>query len=233
VVLSISQGIYQQDTDDLQNREIENAFAAVSEANSVFPGTVYNLIFTNEFVTDGSNGPRVLNMIRNNKRRANEMGVRVGTRIHTCGEIWGGPNQGIIRDIVKESDFIMCNLYPAPNSADPYGAIQGISNAYYSARDGFWRENPNIEVMIGETGWSSNGRNFYNPPEYNTVENLRKFWEAMRDWSQGNQVKVQMFEAFDEPWKTGEPGEKTFGWWRRAEDNSNYYIEKSTGIRFD
>jgi len=65
------------------------------------------------------------------------------------------------------------------------------------------------------------------------VENLKKFWEAMKAWSQQNRVKVQMFEAFDESWKPGEPGEKTFGWWKRADDNSKYYIEKSTGKRFN
>jgi len=107
VVLSISQGIHQQNTDDLQKRETENAFSAVAVANSIFHGTVHILIFTNEFVTDDSNGQRMLRMIRDNKRRANEMGVRVGTRSHTCGEILGGHNQGIIIDIVKESDFTM------------------------------------------------------------------------------------------------------------------------------
>jgi len=233
VVLSISLGIFQQENDALQKREIDNAFTAAKEANSIFRGTVYNMIFTNEFVTNSANGPKVLKMIQDNKRRAKEMQIRVGTRIHTCGEIWGGPNQGIIKQIVRESDFIMCNLYPAPNSADPRGAIKGISDAYYSARDGFRRENPHIEVMIGETGWSSQGKNFYNPPQHNNLENLRKFWEAMKEWSQKNQVKVQMFEAFDEPWKTGDPGEKTFGWWKRADDNSKYYIEKTTGRRFN
>jgi len=107
------------------------------------------MIFTNEFVTDASNGPKVLKMIRENKGRAKSMSLRVGTRIHTCGEIWGGPNQAILKQIAKESDFIMCNLYPGKNSADPNAAIKGISDAYYSARDGFRRENPKIEVMIG------------------------------------------------------------------------------------
>lgn len=41
------------------------------------------------------------------------------------------------------------------------------------------------------------------------------------------------FQAFDEPWKTGDEGEKHFGWYKRAPDNGNYYIEKSTGKRFD
>lgn len=93
-------------------REINNAFSAAQDANSIFPGTVWGLVFTNEYVTDGNNGPRVLQMIRDNKNRAHQMGLRVGTRVHTCGEIWGGNNQNILSQIAQESDFIMCNLYP-------------------------------------------------------------------------------------------------------------------------
>lgn len=123
----------------------------------------------------------------------------------------------------------MCNLYPGSNSDDANRAVQGISDAYYSARDGFWRHNPNLEVIIGETGWASEGQTFFNPPSLNTIERMKNFWNAMRNWATTNRVKVQMFQAFDEPWKTGLSGEKHFGWWKRAPDNSNYYIEKATG----
>jgi exo-beta-1,3-glucanase (GH17 family) len=233
VVLSVSQGIFQNDDAALQAREINNAFSAAADANTIFRGTVWGLVFTNEFVTDGSNGPRVLKMIQDNKARANGMGLKVGTRIHTCGEIWGGPNQAIIKQIVRASDFIMCNLYPPPNSNNADAAVKAISDGYYSARDGFWRENPAIEVQIGETGWASEGQTFFNPPHLNTIPLQTAFWQKMKEWAMNNKVKVQMFEAFDEPWKTGMSGEKKFGWWHRANDNSNYYIEKSTGKRFD
>jgi len=126
----------------------------------------------------------------------------------------------------------MCNLYPPKNSNNPDAAVKAVSDGYFSARDGFWKVNPNIEVMIGETGWASEGETFFNPPNLNTVQLQTKFWNAMKAWANSNKVKVQMFEAFDEPWKAGS-GEKKFGWWKRADDNSRYYIEKSTGRRFD
>ncbi|XP_035706164.1 glucan 1,3-beta-glucosidase isoform X2 [Folsomia candida] len=227
VVLSVSQGIYQHDDGGLMSREINNAFSAAQDANTIFGGTVWGLVFTNEFVTDSSNGPRVLQMIRDNKARAHGMNLRVGTRVHTCGEIWGGNNQAILQQIAAESDFIMCNLYPPYNANDPARAVQAISDAYYSARDGFWRTNPQLEVIIGETGWASEGETFNNA--VNTIENEKRFWEGMRDWSSANRVKVQMFEAFDEPWKTGMEGEKHFGWWYRPNNNEARYIEKATG----
>jgi exo-beta-1,3-glucanase (GH17 family) len=76
-----------------------------------------------------------------------------------------------------------------------------MNDAYFSARDGFWRTNPNLEVMIGETGWASEGQTFNGM--VNNIENEKAFWEGMRTWAGNNRVKVHMFEAFDEPWKTG------------------------------
>jgi len=229
VVLSVSQGVHQSDNGDIERKEIENAFLAAEDANRIRAGTVWGIVFTNEHVTSWDSGQKVLGMIRNNKAKAKQRGLRVGTRIHICGEIWNGPNKNILIEIAKASDFIMCNLYPAPNSDNADRAVKGISDAYYSARDGFWEHNRNLEVMIGETGWASQGRTFNNPPHLNTVENMKNFWNKMREWSTRERVKVQMFQAFDEPWKTGEEGEKHFGWWKRADDNSNRYIEKTTG----
>jgi len=232
VVLSVSQGVFQNEDSNMQQKEIDNAFLAAQDANGIRGGTVWGLVFTNEYVTDWNRGQKVLNMIRNNKARAQRMNLRVGTRIHICGEIWNGPNRQILIEIAKASDFIMCNLYPGPNSNNADAAVKGISDAYYSARDGFWQHNRNLEAMIGETGWASGGETFFNPPHLNTVEHQKNFWNAMKNWANSNRVKVHMFEAFDEPWKPGS-GEKQFGWWKRASDNSNYYIEKSTGRRFD
>ncbi|KAJ6644297.1 hypothetical protein Bhyg_09264 [Pseudolycoriella hygida] len=231
VVLSVAQGIFQSDNPAIQAAEINNAFLAAQEANQIWRGTVWGLVFTNEYVNQ-QNGQKVLDMIRSNKNRANSMGLRVGTRIQICGEIWNGPNQQILIQIAQASDYIMCNLYPAHNSDNADRAVKGISDAYYSARDGFWRHNPKLEVMIGETGWASEGQTFFNPPRLNTIQNLNNFWNAMRNWASSNRVKVYMFEGFDEPFK-GPSGEKSFGWWKRAPDNSNYYIEKTTGRRFD
>lgn len=230
VVLSVSQGIFQNENPTFQQKEIDNAFLAAQDANDIFPGTVWGLTFTNEYVVNAGTGQQVLDMIRNNRDRAHQMGLRVGARVHICGEIWNGPNQDILSEIAKVSDFIMCNLYPGPNTDNADRAVQGISDAYYSARDGFWRFNSNLEVMIGETGWASEGQTFFNPPHLNTLEHMKNFWNAMQNWASSNRVKVQMFEAFDEPWKTGLDGEKHFGWWQRAPDNSDYYIEKTTGI---
>ena len=200
IVISVNQGIHQIDDGNQQNKEIQNAFAAAQEANSIYPGTVTGITFTNEYVTDPGRGSTVLSMIRNNKNR----GFRVGTRIHTCGEIHN-PNsalKNVISDIVRESHFIYCNLYPnwdVVNSGIPT-AVSAVGNAFLGIRNVFKQINPNIEVAIGETGWPSQGKSFNNSP--NSVSNLVNFWTQMGQWASSNQVKIQMFEAFDEPWKS-------------------------------
>jgi exo-beta-1,3-glucanase (GH17 family) len=200
IAVSVNQGIHQIGDGNQQNKEIANAFAAAADANSIYGGTVTGITFTNEYVTDPGKGATVLNMIRNNKNR----GFRVGTRIHTCGEIHN-PNsalKNVISDIVRDSHFIYCNLYPSAdvvNGGIPR-AVEAVGNAFFGIRAAFKKINPNIEVAIGETGWPSQGKSFNNSP--NSVSNLVSFWTQMGQWAAANQVKVQIFEAFDEPWKS-------------------------------
>lgn len=227
--LSITQGIAQHDNQLLQETEIENAFTAAKDANRIFRGTVRGLIFTNDFVKDPISGQKVYDMLRENRERAHSLSLKIGTRISNCHEIWRGPNREILIAIAKVSDFIMCNIYPAHYSDDAEEAVKGISRSYYSSRVGFRGHNPNLEVIIGETGWASEGLTEFNPPNLNTIEHMRRFWNKMREWALNHQVKVHMFQAFDEPWRNGLDGERHFGWWKRAPDNSNYYIEKTTG----
>jgi hypothetical protein len=64
--------------DNLIQREIDNAFSAIDDANAAFGGTVWGITFTNEYIVDQSTGQRVLQMIRDNKGRAHDKGVKVG-----------------------------------------------------------------------------------------------------------------------------------------------------------
>lgn len=162
VVLSVAQGIEQQLVNgipqpDIQAREVENAFSAVDYANRQKPGTVWGLIFTNEYTNNPQDAYQVLELITRHQARARQKGLKVGTRIRNCYDIYprpGNTNQDALQRIAKASDFIMCNLY-----TDLYGksnvqdAVDQVTRSYFSARDGmrkFGKEN--LEVLIGETG---------------------------------------------------------------------------------
>ncbi|CAG2118071.1 unnamed protein product [Medioppia subpectinata] len=107
--LIVAQGINQIEDNSLQQKEINNAFSAAQDANGIHGKTVWGLTFTNEYFTNEATGNRILNMITSNKKRAHDMGLKVGTRIHVCGIIHNsGSMRDILANIVRESDFIMC-----------------------------------------------------------------------------------------------------------------------------
>ena len=60
--------------------------------------------------------------------------------------------------------------------------------------------NPQCEVMIGETGWPSEGISFNNTE--NNVKNLLSYVEAMDKWASQQGAIAYLFEAIDEPWKS-------------------------------
>ncbi|XP_054163255.1 uncharacterized protein LOC128961070 [Oppia nitens] len=238
--LRVAQGINQNEDQNIQNKEIDNAFSAAQDANGIYGNTVWGLIFTNEYFTNELTGNRILNLIKSHKNRAKQMNLKVGTRIHVCGLILNsGSMRDILANIIRESDFIMCNVYPDASvvNAGTQKSVEAVGNAFNSYVKKFKEVNPNIDVMIGETGWPSQGISFNKSP--NNVQNLKNYWTQMGDWAARNKVLVHMFEAIDEPWKSSQTstdmtspsgpngGEGHYGWWQRIDQGgAPKYTEK-------
>jgi exo-beta-1,3-glucanase (GH17 family) len=200
---SINQGIHQKDVKEQQDKEVNNAFHSAEDSNSVFPVTVWGLTFTNEYLTSVASGEKILGMIEWDKNRAHGLGIKVGTRIHVCSvvENTGHELYQILVKIVQASDFIYCNMYPSRDETrnGAQSSASNIGNLFVRWRDAFKRLNPNIEVLIGETGWPSSGKSFNDSP--NNESNLANFWQSMAKIAKEKGIKVQMFEGIDEPWK--------------------------------
>lgn len=242
--MQVNIGAYQNDNEKIMQKEISAAFDAAADANSNFNGTVWGITFTNEYILNESQGYRVLNMITQNKGKAKSQGIELGTRIHMCQGILSNSNPlyNVLSEIVSQSDFIMCNMYPDERAVQGLidNAVENVGKAYRDFAAAFNRINPSIKVIIGETGWPSQGISFNKSP--NSVDNLVKFWYSMASWASRNQVRVHMFEAIDEPWKSNpnnldanasggfKGGEGHYGWWKRQR---NKYIEKETGATQD
>lgn len=98
----------------MQDREVNTAFAIAENVNRIYSGTITGITFTNEYFTDVGKGEKMLGMLRWDKQRAHNLGLKVGVRIHTCGEIRNPQTRmyEILANIVRESDFIYCNIYP-------------------------------------------------------------------------------------------------------------------------
>jgi exo-beta-1,3-glucanase (GH17 family) len=202
VAIEVALGIYQQSDGALQQREIEAAFSAAQAANAVYPNTVTSLVFTNEYTIDAQTTNAVNAMIAANKQRAHNQNIKVGVRSHTFGQI-ANPNSSYYKELktlIQNCDFILCNLYPPPNAATPQDGVNGVSQALNQIKSAVAGINPQCQVMIGETGWSSQGISFNNTD--NNVKNLVAYCEAIDKWASQQGVITYLFEAIDEPWKS-------------------------------
>lgn len=239
--VKVNIGTYQNDNTKIMQKEISAAFDAAADANARYNGTVWGITFTNEYITNESQGYKVLTMITKNKNKAQSQGLQLGTRTQLCGVILStsNPLYNIFSQIATQSNFIMCNLYPEQRIVhDPIeNTVNAVGNAFKSYEAAFRRINPRLKVLIGETGWPSQGVSFNKSP--NNVANLVKYWKSMAAWASKNRVLVHMFEAIDEPWKSDpnnlnpnasngfNGAEGHYGWWKRQ---GNRYIEKESGV---
>lgn len=86
-VVDVAIGIFQNENQKIQDTEVNHAFDAADDANGRYKGTVWGVVFTNEYITDDRTGQKVLGMIRNDKNRAHGKGLTVGTRVNVCDQI--------------------------------------------------------------------------------------------------------------------------------------------------
>lgn len=202
-VVDVAQGIFQQNTAALMTAEIEGAFSIAANANQTFAGTVTKLIFTNEYVTDAATTSEVTAMVNQYKSRAKSANLTVGVRSNTFGQITNpkSPYLSEMQALVRACDFIMCNLYPSKqeSAADAVADVEAQFNAIRAAAK---KLNPNIVVMIGETGWPSQGISFNNT--VNTVPNEEAYFKAIREFATKNAIQVYFIEGIDEPWKSNQ-----------------------------
>lgn len=204
VAIEVAQGIYQQSDAGLQQAEIEAAFSAVSVANAVFSNTVTSFVFTNEYVVDAQTTNAVTAMIVANKQNSHNLNIKVGVRSHTFGNIANpsSPFYNELKTLIQNCDFIQCNLYPGSNTLTPQDSVNGVSEAFNTIKSTVAGINPQCEVMIGETGWPSQGVSFNNTD--NNVNNFLGYFEAINKWASEQGVITYLFEAIDEPWKSNQ-----------------------------
>ncbi len=225
--LTVNQGIYQQLLPNSENfniplmtAEVNGAFSIAKAANAVYPGTVTRLIFTNEFVTDATTTNEVLNLITqpqgsnpSYRDQAHALGLEVGVRSNTFGQLTDpqSPYLTQLQNLVKSVDFIMLNLYPTNEATEtPQQGATDVESQYNTILAAARALNPNIDVLIGETGWPSQGVSFNDvvngqpSNQDNTVANEMAYFAAIQTWTNQNHVETNWFEAIDEPWKSNQ-----------------------------
>ncbi len=211
--VTVNQGLFQK-TDlagnlvmDQMNIEIANGFSIAADANATYSGTVKRLIFTNEYVTSALTTSAVNQLITANKAAAHAQGIEVGVRSQTFGQL-NDPNSPYLAEmqaLVKNVDFIMLNIYPFDATKGIPAGIANLDDEYTKIKNAAVALNPNIEVLIGETGWPSQGLSFNDTTgASSTVANAKAYYDAVKAWATNKQVETSLFEAIDEPWKSNQ-----------------------------
>lgn len=215
LVMTVSQGIYQQTNNDgtinptAMNAEINDAFQIVTNANKIYPGTVTRLIFTNEYVKNAAKTSAVDAMVLANKAKANAMGIQVGVRAETFGVLTDSKSPYLpqMQKLVKDCDFIMLNIYPSDASVQQGAdaAVKYVATTFQSIKAAALKVNPNVKVIMGETGWPSQGIAFNDlSGKTSTIANEKAYMTAFARWANANKIESYPFEAIDEPWKSNQ-----------------------------
>jgi exo-beta-1,3-glucanase (GH17 family) len=204
--LTVSQGIFQQDSEANWNSEIETAIKVTKMANEIYPGTVNRLIFSNEYLDTPAKIDQVLSLI-DKYRSQIPAGVQVGVRINNLGWL-SSDNQGFkaaMTKLVQNVDFVMTNIYPseADMASGAAAAVKDVGTTYERQKAEALAVNPKVQVIIGETGWASQGVSFNDlKGKYTSVANEKAYFDAFTAWATANKAPSYFLEAIDEPWKS-------------------------------
>jgi exo-beta-1,3-glucanase (GH17 family) len=107
------------------------------------------------------------------------------------------------RQLAAEIDFITMHAHPMWNGVQLEDAVNWLIEQTSAVRE----MHPEMEVVIGETGWATTVHNQGEQAKLIKGEagELQQefFYDAVRQWSQDQKMTVFFFEAFDENWKGG------------------------------
>lgn len=210
LALTVSHGAFQQVQsgsilNPLMTAEINGALAIAKNANAIFPRTVQRLVITNEYVANAATTTQVDQLVQKNKAAAQALGVKIGVRSNTFGQLTNSKSPYLqqLQQLVKDVDFIMLNLYPSSEAKGVAAGAADVAEQYKNIRAAALKVNPKVEVLIGETGWASQGISFNDlTGKFNTVANSRAYFSAIQSWANANKVETFYFEGIDEPWKS-------------------------------
>jgi glycosyl hydrolase family 17 len=111
-------------------------------------------------------------------------------------------------DLAEDLDFVTVHIYPFWQQVSLDSAIPSLAANYNDLKNRIKARFPskNISVVIGETGWPSDG-----PPQgaaKPSAVNQARYFKDFIDWENKQQEKIDYFyfDAFDEEWKVNEAG---------------------------
>jgi exo-beta-1,3-glucanase (GH17 family) len=176
------------------------------------PDTIYTLIVENEGLYRGTlNEEQIISyLIQITEKLNSEITITIAEPSY----IWLQHPK-----IAKYVDYVMIHHYSYWGGIEINNATGKVFDAYYEVRDTFGKD-----VVIGETGWPSGGRNVNQAVP--SPENQQKFVSEFREIADARDIDYFVFEAFDEKWKLEEVFDS--GGSNNAENHWGLFYENGT-----
>lgn len=224
--LKVLQGIWLSPDPQANRREIE---AGIALANK-HPGTIRGLVVGNEVLLRRDLPPDILAAtIRDVKSR-----VSVPVTYADVWEYWL-MNQPMA-DVV---DFITVHMLPFWEN-EPTPVDRAVAHAIEALRQ-VQQKFPGKRIMIGETGWPSQGR--MREGALPSPVNQARYVQEIADWVASHDADVNFIEAFDQPWKRTLEGtvggywgifeadsrEPKFRWGHAVSNHPNWAVQAAAG----
>ncbi len=226
--LEVLQGIWLGALKDRNREEVEIATALAREN----PDVVKGVIVGNEVLLRGEMSPADLAAtIRDVKSKVGDVPV-------TYADVWEFWERN--KALTQEVDFVTIHILPywedMPVSAAEAGAhIDSI-------RQKMAEEFPGKEILIGETGWPSSGR--MREGALPSPSNQARVVQDVLTLAEKRGYRVNLIEAFDQPWKRRSEGtvgghwgiidssnrEAKFAWGQPVEDFPGWRMHIAVGL---
>ncbi len=185
--LRVYQGVFLSKDPEVNEAEIN------SVANLAKQGLVESIIVGNEAILMGIlNESELVQYMRRVKQSMPE-GIPI-----TTAEAWSTWIDH--SNLVKEVDYILAHVHPFWENQTIDNAAMYVVERYMELKEKY----PDKQIMIGETGWPSDGEPAWagvSPFVVPSEANQKRFFEEFTKLAVNNQIEYFLFEAFDEEWK--------------------------------
>jgi len=184
--LKVSLGIWLSDNLERNEQEVTTAIKVASQ----YPDVIDRVFVGNEVI--GVRGELTVaelnDYILRVKTALKGKKIEVGT-----ADIWGA----FLKEpaLVKHADFVAIHLLPYWEGIAAKDALDYIENGYQQIRQRF----PDKKVVIGETGWPSEGRVKKGSVPSPALE--AQFLRQFLNLAVARNFDYYVIEAFDQPWK--------------------------------
>ncbi len=227
--LKVMQGLWLSSHPDKNHEQIETAVALVNR----YPGTIRALVVGNEVLLRGEISPEDL------AATIRAVKARVGVPV-TYADVWEFWLRN--RDVAAAADFVTIHILPYWEDF-PIPARNAAAHVESIRRrmvDAF----PGKEVIVGEVGWPSAGR--MREGALPSPSNQARVIQDVLALGKRENFRVNVIEAFDEPWKRALEGTvgghwgllddvmraPKFAWGQAVSDHPYWKAQAAGGILF-